>query len=149
MNYLGIDPGKSGALAIVDSDGKHVDHIKLIETLDDVWSWLVEHHFAGNGISFAVLEKVHAMPRQGVSSTFKFGQSFGACEALLTAAGVRHELVTPAKWQQAMGCRTKGDKNVSKRRAQQLWPKVKITHANADALLIAEYARRLRKQGAA
>jgi hypothetical protein len=40
-----------------------------------------------------------------------------------------------------MQCLTKGDKNVSKAAAQRLWPKLKITHANADALLIAEYGR--------
>jgi hypothetical protein len=42
-----------------------------------------------------------------------------------------------------MRCLTKGDKNVSKARAQELFPALKITHATADALLIAEYGRRL------
>ncbi len=40
---------------------------------------------------------------------------------------------------------TKGDKNVSKRRAQELFPALKVTHAIADALLIAEFARRAGK----
>jgi len=44
-----------------------------------------------------------------------------------------------------MGCLTKGDKNVSKRRAQELFPALKVTHAIADALLIAEFARRAGK----
>jgi hypothetical protein len=60
----------------------------------------------------------------------------------LTAAGIPFERVTPQKWQKAMGCMTKGDKNVSKRRAQELFPQLKITHAIADALLIAEYGRK-------
>jgi len=42
-----------------------------------------------------------------------------------------------------MGCMTKGDKNVSKRKAQELFPSMKVTHASADALLIAEYGRRM------
>jgi hypothetical protein len=141
MNYLGIDPGKSGALGLVDDDGQHVDHIKLSETPRDVWLWLAERQL---DICFGVLEKVHAMPRQGVSSTFKFGTSFGFCLGLLVAAGVRHELATPARWQKTMGCRTGGDKNVSKAAAQRLFPSIKITHANADALLLADYARRIR-----
>jgi hypothetical protein len=41
-----------------------------------------------------------------------------------------------------MGCLTKGDKNVSKSRAQELFPSIKVTHAIADALLIAEHNRR-------
>ena len=49
--------------------------------------------------------------------------------------------VSPVKWQTAMGCRTGGDKNVSKAEAQRLWPSLKITHRNADSLLLAEYAR--------
>jgi hypothetical protein len=43
-----------------------------------------------------------------------------------------------------MSCLTKGDKNVTKSRAQELFPEVKVTHAIADALLIAEYGRRIR-----
>ena len=62
----------------------------------------------------------------------------------LIAAGIPFETVTPAKWQGAMGCRTKGDKNVTKRKAQDLFPGVKVTHAIADALLIAEWGRRQR-----
>jgi crossover junction endodeoxyribonuclease RuvC len=141
VNYLGIDPGNSGALALVDSDGAHIDTIKLKETPRDVWAWLDE---CRGSIAFAVLEKVHSMPRQGVASSFKFGESFGFCQGMLTAAGVRFEFATPQKWQKAMQCRTGGDKNVSKARAQALFPGVKITHAIADALLIADYARRVR-----
>jgi hypothetical protein len=44
-----------------------------------------------------------------------------------------------------MQCLTGGDKNISKRRAQELFPSLKITHAVADALLIAEYGRRLER----
>ncbi len=144
-NYLGIDPGNSGALALVDSDGAHIDTIRLKGTPRDVWAWLDE---CRGSIAFAVLEKVHSMPRQGVASSFKFGESFGFCQGMLTAAGVRFEFATPQKWQKAMQCRTGGDKNISKARAQALFPGIKITHAIADALLIADYARRLRERDA-
>jgi hypothetical protein len=63
---------------------------------------------------------------------------------MLVAAGLPFELVSPAMWQRAMGCLSGGDKNVTKRKAQELFPDLYITHATADALLIAEYGRRLR-----
>jgi crossover junction endodeoxyribonuclease RuvC len=138
--YLGADPGKSGAFAVIGPKGDHVSTIKLSETPHDVWAWL--DGFRGD-ISFAVLERVASRPGQGVASTFTFGQSYGLCRAFLVAAAVRHELVTPAKWQRAMGCLSKGDKKVTKAKAQQLFPEIRVTHAIADALLLAEHARRL------
>ncbi len=143
--FVGIDPGKSGAIAVIDAEGCFVSVVKLKETEQDIWTWMVKELGIGYGKSghFAVLEKVGAMPRQGLSSTFKFGVSYGFCRGILTANRIRFEEVTPAKWQGALGCRTKGDKNITKAAAQRLFPTVKITHANADALLLAEYARRL------
>ena len=140
MIFLGIDPGKSGALALVDGGGGVVDYVKLNETAHDVSDWLRAH--AGT-ITAAQIERVHAMPRQGVSSSFKFGESFGFCLGLLVCHRIPFEHVTPAKWQRALGCRTGGDKRISKARAQELWPSIKITHAIADALLIAEHTRRI------
>jgi len=77
-----------------------------------------------------------------VASSFKFGQGFGHLEMALTAAKIPFTYVTPQKWQKELGCLTGGDKNVSKSRAQQLFPHIKCTHAISDALLIAEYCRR-------
>ena len=137
--YLGADPGASGALAVVDADGAPVAHVKLDETPPDVWSWL---ELYAAGIRHAVLERVSAMPRQGVASTFKFGVSYGRVQGFLIAAGVPFEEVTPGVWQRKLGCLSGGDKNITKRRAQELFPSVKITHHVADAFLLAEYARR-------
>ena len=88
---------------------------------------------------------VHSSPQMGVRSAFTFGQSFGMAEMLLTCLGIPFERGRPQVWQRSLGCLTGGDKNVTKRRAQQLFPGVRITHANADALLIAEYGRRLQQ----
>jgi hypothetical protein len=60
----------------------------------------------------------------------------------LTAAGIPFERVRPQAWQKAMGCMSKGDKNITKRKAQELFPQIKVTHATADALLIATYGTR-------
>jgi crossover junction endodeoxyribonuclease RuvC len=138
MIFIGLDPGASGAIACFIEDD--IEVIKLTETEHDVAEWL--HLHAGVGKSFALIEKVHAMPKQGVTSMFKFGQSYGFLRGLLRAYAIPFEEVTPQKWQKAMGCLSKGDKNVTKSRAQALFPKLKITHATADALLIAEYCRR-------
>jgi len=94
---------------------------------------------------------VHAMPKQGVSSTFKFGQNFGTLLGILAALGIPHERITPGKWQKEFGLirRDKNEtitekKNRHKARAQELFPAVRVTHAVADALLIAEFCRRTR-----
>jgi len=91
---------------------------------------------------FCLIEKVHSSPQMGVTSAFTFGRSFGFVVGLLTAHKIPFEFVTPQKWQKAMGCLTRGDKNVSKAAAQRLFPSVKMTHANADAVLLAEHCRR-------
>jgi len=137
-NYLGVDVGAEGAMAVLDPLGAVVSVQRLDNaTQHDVWTWL-----SGQRVRFAAIEKVSAMPKQGVASTFKFGTSFGFCQGMLVAAGIRFEFVTPQKWQKALDCRTGGDKNISKARAQALFPGIKVIHANADALLIAEFARR-------
>jgi crossover junction endodeoxyribonuclease RuvC len=141
--FIGIDPGCSGGVAVLDEFGKHDRTFKLDGTDADVAGFLLS--VAESGDCFAMVEKVHAMPKQGVTSVFTFGRSLGFIHGLLTAYRVPFEEVSPQRWQKFMECRTKGDKNVSKAKAQQLWPSVKITHANADALLIAEYGRRTRK----
>lgn len=135
--YIGIDPGKSGAIAAIC--GESITTIRLKETEADVSDWLAS--IAGEDC-FAILESVHAMPKQGVSSTFKFGQSFGFLRGILIAHKVPFETVTPQKWQQTLSCRSKGDKNVTKAKAQELFPSQKVVHATADALLLAEYCRR-------
>jgi Holliday junction resolvasome RuvABC endonuclease subunit len=139
--WIGIDPGASGAIAAVFDSG-NVCWIKNDSTEHELANWIrdiaLSHDLA------AVIEQVNAMPKQGVSSTFKFGKSFGFLIGILTALQVPYESYRPQVWQKHMRCLTKGDKNVSKAAAQRLWPSTKITHANADALLIAEFCRQIR-----
>ena len=88
------------------------------------------------------------MPKQGVASTFKFGRSYGNLEAFLIAAEIPFERVVPSVWQREFGLISKkgetktAKKNRHKAKAQELFPSVKVTHAVADALLIAEWHRR-------
>lgn len=136
---IGIDPGRSsGGIAHVRGPGD-CEAWKMPATIPDMWALIKK--LAPNS-HLGILEKVNAMPKQGVSSTFKFGHSAGSLEALLVASGVPFVLVTPTKWQTALSCRTKGNKNITKEAAQRLFPSIKMTHALADALLLAEYGRR-------
>ena len=136
--YIGIDPGKSGGISVV-TDNLAIAH-KMPQSEKDLYVLLKE--ISTQGGCFAALEKVHSSPQMGVKSAFTFGQGKGSLIMALTALGIPFEEVRPQVWQKALGCMSKGDKNVTKRKAQQLFPDVKITHAIADALLIGEYARR-------
>jgi len=139
MNYIGIDPGKSGGMAVIESNGEVFAWPFKNETECGIWEIIYDNSCQR---VVAMLEQVHAMPKQGVSSSFNFGMSYGALRMALIAAEIPFETVTPGKWQRVLGCLSKGDKNVTKAKAQELFPSVKVTHAVADALLLAEYCRR-------
>jgi len=147
-SYIGVDPGGSGAIAAIDEDGLIFAVHKNDATERDVWEFVKDVKAQTKGECFAVIERVGAMPGQGVHSMFVFGQSYGFLRGLLIAAEIPFVEVSPAKWQQALGCPTRGKlsktqhKNRLKAKAQQRWPHVKMTLAIADALLLAEYARR-------
>jgi len=142
MTTIGIDPGKNGGIAWI-TDGRACVE-KMPDTLQDLWE-LVQDIQRANVIwpdkapCRAYIEQVASSPQMGVKSAFSFGQGFGHLEMALTAAGIPFERVRPQVWQKSLGCMTGGDKNITKRRAQELFPGHKITHATADALLIAHY----------
>jgi hypothetical protein len=135
MTIIGIDPGTNGGIAWI-TDGKPCVE-KMPNTLQDLWELLRD--IASEGECHAYLEQVSASPQMGVVSAFTFGNGFGHLEMALTAAGIPFTRIRPQVWQKELGCLTKGDKNVTKRKAQELFPSMKITHATADALLIAHY----------
>lgn len=137
MIVLGVDPGQSGAIVRISQSGA-IECCKLCDTEREISDWL----FTVGNPCHAFIERVAARPGQGVSSMFKFGQGYGTVRGLLTALRIPFEEVTPQKWQKEMGCLSKGDKRVTRARAQQLFPNVKVTHSIADALLIAEWGRR-------
>lgn len=139
--YIGIDPGKNGAIAFVSPYWQPYT-VALKETPRDISDALETATLEYNCI--AIIEQVSSSPQMGVKSAFTFGQGFGMLEGLLTAHCIPFERVRPQVWQKAMKCMTGGNKNITKRRAQELFPGIKITHKIADALLIAEYCRRLK-----
>jgi hypothetical protein len=163
--YLGIDPGQSGGLVALCGDRVALTSMPVTER--DVWDWLKTNSWmTETSKNFAVLELVHSFPHQGIASSFKFGQGFGALRMALTGLGVPFELASPQKWQQAMGIspRKKGKrknksggdgwieiggesktqfKNRLKAVAQRYFPSEKVTLATADALLLSLYCRKV------
>lgn len=142
-HILGIDPGWSGGSAVLDMADGQIAGVQSFAGLTegDIISIIRGCLIIPDSKPVCYLESVHAMPKQGVSSSFKFGMIYGLLRGLVIGE-CRVIDVTPQKWQKALGCLTHGDKNVSKAKAQQLFPGVKVTHGNADALLIAYYGYR-------
>jgi hypothetical protein len=135
MTVIGCDPGVNGGIAWI-TDGKPCVE-KMPDTLQDLWELFRD--IASEGECHAYLEQVSSSPQMGVVSAFTFGNGFGHLEMALTAAGIPFARIRPQVWQKELGCMTKGDKNVTKRKAQELFPSIKATHATSDALLIAHY----------
>ena len=143
MIYIGVDPGKNGGIAIIDSDGVIAfpfSEERLLIELDGI---------AQEYECICYLEHVHAMPKQGVSSTFNFGMNFGFIQGVLKAYKIPYELVTPQKWKKEFSCTS--DKNTSIEVCKRLFPGVNLKATDrcrkdhdgmAEALLIAEYGRR-------
>lgn len=158
--FVGIDPGASGGIAAITADGLPHYVSAMPSTIAGVLFVLeriVELSSQENGTfrASAVLERVRAGGLMGKSQTFSFGRGVGHLEALLVATGIPYREVTPKVWHTAMGTveksggakfadpdRKKKDKSIAKRKAAELFPSLAVTLKTADALLIAEYARR-------
>ncbi len=134
---VGIDPGWSGGIALLQMDGTFWEARSFAgkteaDIIEDVRA------LATGAPRIVYLERVHSMPGQGVSACFKFGWIYGLLRGLVIGSS-RVIDVTPQAWQKALGCLTKGDKNISKAKAQGLFPGVKVTHHVADALCISYF----------
>ncbi len=144
MTYIGIDPGKNGALALIDGDKTHTfrfDKDAYRSVLSDI------------GVAVCCLESVGSMPGNGRVSMFYFGENFGWIQGTLEAFGVPYELVTPQKWKKEFS--VTADKNTSIAVCKRLFPGVSLIPPGcrkehdgmAEALLMAEYARRRIRPG--
>lgn len=159
--FVGIDPGRDGSIACLNREGAILVTFVMpmlgierpildLNRLDEIFSEL-----SSRPIEACYLEFVASRPQQSAVGTFKFGRTFGATEALLTANRIPFQLVTPKVWTKEMHQGISGDdpKQKSKVAAARLYPGVdlrkndrcKVAHDGIiDALLIAEYGRRQR-----
>ncbi len=142
--FIGIDVGANGCAAVINAAREVVATVRFKDaTPKDIWVQFCEHFALSDKRCHAMLEYVRATPQMGVVSAFTFGCNYSMARSFLVAGDVPFEEVTPGKWQRFLGCLTKGDKKISRAKAQELFPAVKVIHGNADALLIAEYSRRM------
>lgn len=145
---IGIDPGKRGGIAWGATDWIQPHTQKMPATVHDLAELIYEITDNDYATVKCYLERVGVITRekgkpQGVNSMFTFGRGFGQIEGVLAGMRVPYEHVGSQVWQSVLKCLTGGDKNVSKAKAQQLFPGIlKMTHAIADATLIWEYGKR-------
>lgn len=149
MIVIGIDPGLSGAVAALDSaSGDIVALADLPVMRDKSLAWIdgcemqsiVMAARAGRN-AHAIIERVSAMPRQGVASSFQFGVGFGSVLGTMQALHIGIELVTPSTWKRALNLSS--DKHASLHKARLLFPAADLRLAKhdgrAEALLLAHW----------
>ena len=151
MVTLGIDPGKSGTLCYLsDKELKFFDWPKD----NDIRTYFgaIAEYIEGVDIELAILEKVHAMPKQGVTSMFNFGENLGMWKAFLVIMEIPHLIVPPQQWMKGLVTKSDGPdtksavKNVATRmfpRAELHGPKGGYKDGRGDALLMSYYAKQL------
>jgi crossover junction endodeoxyribonuclease RuvC len=148
--YIGIDPGISGAVAILDDQGAYLEawefpllqdgkkrQINAAELAKELGRYS-EYHMV------AIVERVGARPGQGVASMFNFGKSYGMALGVVAALGAEMHLVTPPTWKKHYKLTGK-PKDASRTLAQQYYPAASLgrkkDHGKGDALLLARYGQ--------
>lgn len=151
MTILGIDPGVSGALALVCDGDVHVHDMPVAEVRG-------KRHIDGPRLAkliatgfqvqpdMVVLEHVQGVQGSGATSAFSFGRGFGIVEGVVTAIGFPLTLVRPQTWTKALG--VSRDKGQHRLTASRLWPRHAELFARvkddgrADAALLAHWYER-------
>lgn len=118
---FGIDPGATGALALLDPEGQ-LAAVHDMPYLDGAVSapLLTGLLRDQEAIYAAWVERAQAMPRQGIASTFRYGTGYGVILGVLGALHVPTTTVRPVEWKRSAGL--SADKGASRRRAIELWP---------------------------
>ena len=153
MRIIGIDPGLSGGIAILDNS-------KVIELFDmpvmpdgkknkrqlnsALLAKMIKDNIKNLEDTVMVVEQVNAMPGQGVTSMFNFGQTFGAIKGICAALGLPIFLVRPAKWKKHFEL-INSSKDSSRTKAIEMYPSIseklskKKDVNKSDAILIARF----------
>lgn len=154
---IGIDPGQTGAIAVffegqviavhdmpvmarAHGSGNEINTAELAEIISGI---KLEAGYSEYPVH-ALIEAVAAMPGQGVSAMFRFGESFGAVKGVLSALGIPYGLITPQRWKKHYGLIGK-DKDAARTLAITRHPEIASSlkrikdHGRADAILIAAF----------
>lgn len=142
--YIGIDPGISGAMAVIEVCNNAILSVSTYAYNEGVYKQVLQQH---SNVRSVVIENVHAMPGQGVVSTFTFGRNFGFTEGLAFACDLPYSFVSPRKWKKYFN--VTADKATSIAKAQELYEDVSLLRTPrsrkpndgiAEAILLATYA---------
>ena len=161
MIIVGIDPGISGALCFF-SNGNIIDVIDMPTMAEgkknkkqvngrQIFNEIlnIKNKFASHKIN-VVVEQVSAMPGQGVTSMFNFGQSFGVIKGICSAMELPIFYVRPARWKKYFNL-INAEKDASRTKVIEMFPKIsqklsrKKDNNKADAILIAKYFENTRE----
>ena len=153
MIIIGIDPGISGAISVIENK-------KILEVYDTPTmiegkknkrqingaqvTNIIKERLNGGKEVIVVVEHVNAMPGQGVTSMFNFGQSFGVIKGICAALGLPIYFIRPTKWKKHFNL-IKTNKDASRTKVIEVYPEIssklhrKKDSNRADAILIALY----------
>lgn len=160
MIYIGIDPGLSGAVGLITPESHFVFDTPVVKVEGDKTRHkymaaamaVLLKPFANKEDVLCILENVHSMPKQGVASSFNFGEGKGLWEGIIAAYNIPMELVSPQRWKKEIMADQGKEKSAARFKAMQLFPSLSdqlklVKHdGRAEALLMAEYGRRLRQK---
>ena len=153
MRIIGIDPGLSGAIAILED--KKIEELFDMPVMPDgkknkrqlnnaLLVKLIKENIKTLEDTVMVVEQVNAMPGQGVTSMFNFGQTFGAIKGICAALGLPIFFVRPAKWKKYFEL-INSSKDASRTKAIEMYPSIseqlsrKKDVNKSDAILIARF----------
>ena len=153
MIIFGIDPGVSGAISILENK-KVIEVFEMPTMIDGKKSKrqvngaqvtnIIKERLDKNKEIIVVVEHVNAMPGQGVTSMFNFGQSFGVIKGICSALSLPIYFVRPMKWKKYFNL-IKTNKDASRTKVIEVYPEIssklsrKKDSNKADAILIARY----------
>ena len=160
MRIIGIDPGLSGAIAILDglkifdmfdmpvmSEGKkNKNQLNSAQLVN-----IIRQHILQGDNTFVIVEQVSAIPGQGVTSMFNFGQTFGAIKGICASLNLPIFYVRPAKWKKHFDL-INASKDASRTKVIEMYPLIsdrlrkKKDVNKADAILIARYFKECKAQ---
>tara|TARA_B100000780_G_scaffold244319_1_gene187867 strand:+ start:27 stop:518 length:492 start_codon:yes stop_codon:yes gene_type:complete len=153
MRIIGIDPGLSGAIAVLeDSKIKEIFDMPVMpdgkknkrQLNSALLVKLIKDNIKDFENTVMVVEQVNAMPGQGVTSMFNFGQTFGAIKGICAALGLPIFFVRPAKWKKHFEL-INSSKDASRTKVIEMYPSIseqlskKKDVNKSDAILIARY----------
>ena len=153
MRIIGIDPGLSGGIAILDdlkifdiydmpimSEGKkNKNQLNSAQLVN-----IIKENIIPSGDTFLIVEQVSAMPGQGVTSMFNFGQTFGSIKGICAALNLPIFFVRPAKWKKHFDL-INSSKDASRTKVIEMYPTLsnqlskKKDVNKSDAILIARF----------